>query len=59
MFQGEDQPVRNAFPVCKEDSNPIIGKFIFFFIMPMIDKIGILLQEMLEADLLIICLEER
>ena len=27
--------------------------------MPMIDKIGILLQEMLEADLLIICLEER
>ena len=51
--------MRNAFPVCKEDSNPIIGKFIFFFIMPMIDKIGILLQEMLEADLLIICLEER
>jgi len=50
VFQGEDQPVRNAFP--KEDSNPIIGKFIFFFIMPMIDKIGILLQEMLEADLL-------
>ena len=41
-------PPWSPFPVWKEDSNPIIGKLCFLFIMPMIDKIGILLQEMVK-----------
>jgi len=54
VFQGEDQPVRNAFPVIKEFQFNLWAHLFSLFIVPKIDKIGILLQEMLEADLLII-----